>query len=346
MIVAYMMAALLLAGQKEEGLSLLARTDLTCPACRKTFVTVVCPQTNTRCGIDRDLFARALGPQPEFYLISTCPHCGYSGYLADFNPDRRLPADVRRKVVEQPGLKLPAGFTPDSDPRELDATYRYALAVTCYRWQQKSEEAIAWLHLRASWIEREEGAVLPPEDRLKRTMAYTERWRPPLGPTQNQADVEMQTCTRMAEALAVGRFNRYQKPYVDLTLALMLRRHGENRQARVLLDRLWRIRDRFPDSLQQSISRMNESIRKETAQQQEAAAAFERAVLTDRITPANRGPACYLLGELTRRLGRDADAVEWFDRAIAEAALPADLRGWAVEQRQWCQTSQPSPDER
>ncbi len=353
----------LFAGRADLPLSLLGRHYLTCPVCREDFTTVVCTQSNTRGGVDRDLFARSLGPQPEFYRVSTCPRCGYSGYACDFGPDVLLPPDVRQKIRAKPGLPLPEGFTPESDPRELDAADRYALAITCYRWRQKPDEALAWLHLRASWIERDKGSVLPPEARLKRVMQYVERWRPPRRPTDNQVDVEMQMATRIAEALATGRFNRYQRPYVELALALILRRHGENRHASPLLEELGekgtgaflsvdrpaptlkdsqgdqetekKVPDPFSPALREGIERMRESIVREREQQRQAARCFERALLTDQPTPGNRGPACYLLAELYRRLGRDHEAIRWYDKALAESALPPDLRKWAKHQRAW-----------
>jgi tetratricopeptide (TPR) repeat protein len=278
------------------------------------------------------LFTRALGPQPEFYRIATCPKCGYSGYHADFDPGVALPPGLRDQVLKSPKLTLPAGFGPESDPRELDAVDRYALAVTCYRWRGQSDEALAWLHLRASWIAREEGSVLPPDDRLVRMFKYLRRWRPELAADDNQADAELKTASHLTEAMVAGDFNRYQRPYAELALALLLRRHGENRQAAELLRRLADY-ERFLEPLRKGISRMQSSIEREREQQIQAAEYFERALLAEQITGANRGPACYLLGELFRRLGREREAVRWYDRALADPALPSELQTWAKEQR-------------
>ncbi len=314
--------------------SKLAEYELTCPVCRQVFTTVACVNVNTRGGVDRDLFARALGPQPEYYRIATCPRCGYSGYDADFADGIVIPPDVRSRILESPGLPLPEGFTPDSDPRDLDAADRYALAITCYRWRQQSDEALAWLHLRASWIERDKGAVLPHDPRIARVMSYLERWRPPLPAGGNQADVEMQLAARTAEALACGRFSRYQQPYVQLALALILRGRGENRQAAPLLEALAR-HGQFSEDLEKAIERMQASITSEAQQQREAADYFERALLTRQISPANAPAAWYLLGELLRRLGRDTEAVAAYQHALAAPDLPPHLRDWATQQRAW-----------
>jgi len=250
--------------------------------------------------------------------------------------------DVVNRILRSPGLKLPLGFGPGSDPSELDVSVRYALAVTCYQWRQKSDEALAWLYLRSSWVEREKGAHLPPDPRLRRALAYIERWRPALGPTDNQLDVEMKLATRTNEALLTGRFTRYQRPHIELALALILRRHGENTQAGSILRRLQQAdANLFSEELRTGMTAMQQSIVREREHQEQAADAFERALLADLVSADNRPAAMYLLGELFRRLGREAEAVEWFDRTLKEANLPADLRGWAEEQRSYCRGSWP-----
>jgi tetratricopeptide (TPR) repeat protein len=284
--------------------------------------------------VDRDLYARALGPQPEFYRISTCPRCGYSGYAPDFVTDLPMSAELRDRIRRELTARLPEGFGPQSDPRELDAADRYALAITCYTWQQRSDEALAWLHLRASWIARQEGSVLPADARLQRVMTFIERWKPTMEATDNQVEVEFQTAARIAEALSIGRFNRFQRPHVELALAMILRRHGENRLATPPLERAGAY-PRLSPALRDGIARMQESIRREREHQTQAARYFERSLLAGSVSRENRGPACYLLGELLRRLGRDAEALAWYDRALSDDALPADLHAWAEAQRSW-----------
>ncbi len=323
------------AADGDVPLAALGRFDLDCPVCRLTFTTAACTQTDARGGVDRDLFAQAVGPQPDFYLIATCPRCGYSGYPADFNPDVSLPPDVRDKILREPKLKLPAGFTPQSDPRELDAADRYALAITCYGWRKRSDEAMAWLYLRSSWVAREEGSMLPPDGRLAKVMAFIERWRPAMKPTDNQLDIEMQLATRVAEAIEMGQFNRYQRPYVELALALIFRRHGENVTVSPFLERLAEY-ERFSAALREGISQMRESISRERRFQTQAAEHFERSLLADQISKDNRGSACYLLAELCRRLDRDSEAAEWYHRALADPQLPANLKPWAQGQLERC----------
>ncbi len=312
----------------------LIRYEITCPVCRQVFTAVTCSGANTDEGVDRDLFGRASGPQPEYYRIATCPRCGYSGYETDFRESGVVPADVRNRILKRPQLTLPKGFTPASDPLDLDAAVRYELAITCYQWQKRSDEALAWLHLRAAWIQRDEGSALPPDRGLARVMEFARMWRPKPTPKDNQAEVEMQLATRIAEAVAGGRFTRYQRPYVDLTLAMLLRRHGENRQAAPMLDGLIESNP-FPTALQDAIRRMRDSIDRERKHQVAAAECFERALLGNQISEANRPAACYLLGELNRRIGRDREAVRWYDQALESPGVDEQLKTWADQQRAW-----------
>jgi uncharacterized protein (DUF2225 family) len=325
---------------EEEPLSMLGRNDVRCPVCQEIFTTVRCVQTNVRAGVDRDLFARPLGPNPEFYRISTCPHCGYSGYITDFIEAEIDPA-VRRKVLEKPGLNLPKDFGPQSDPRELDAAERYALAIQCYQWRNRPAEALAWLHLRASWIARDKGSALPPDPRLQKVMQYIERFKPHLEKGGNQVDVELKTVTLVADALAAGRFNRYQKPYVELAMALILRRHGENIQALHWLDQL-RDYKSFSSTLREGIDRMLNSIDREQKHQQQAISYFEKALTEETIAERNRGSALYLLGELNRRLGHCEKAVTWYEKALQAEPLPKKLAQWSREQKAWCAPGLPT----
>jgi tetratricopeptide (TPR) repeat protein len=134
-----------------------------------------------------------------------------------------------------------------------------------------------------------------------------------------------------------GRFNRYQRPYVDLALALILRRHGENIHANALLTRLLTVDiQRLSSDLRENLPAMQASIEREQEHQRKAANAFERALLAGLVSRENRPSALYLLGELYRRLGREAEAAKWLDAALREPSLSAELREWATEQKEAC----------
>lgn len=332
MLTALAILALVTLGEPSLPPAGIAQVGVTCPVCRHSFEAFAIEETNQAAGIDRDLFARAIGPQPEFYRVSTCPGCLYSGYLSDFADDAVVPPFVVEQVQQAGRLTRPPGFTPDSGPRDIDASTRYVLAIQCYEWRQAGDEALAWLHLRASWVVRDMAAVVPRDDRLDRVIHFAQRWRPTSTPNRNPAEDELTMVTAAAVAAAEGRFTRFQEPFVRFFIAMLLRRHGENRHAVTRLDALTQ-NPLLLEPLRAAATRMAESIEAEQRHQRQALAHFERALLAEEVSPANRAAATYLAAELCRRLGREREAVRWFDGALADESLPAELRRWANEQR-------------
>lgn len=324
-------AGLALAVTAPASATTLARTAVVCPVCDHAFEAVVIHSTDNGGGISRDLFARAVGAQPVHYLIATCTRCYYSGYVDDFqDPDRVTPA-LKEKILRRPRLKPPSPIKPDMDQRDIPATTRYALAERVYRWRNAPPQAMAWLYLRWAWVVRDDGSYLPPSLDLMEAMREIQP-RLPENKRGNQADRELQAVTLLLADLLEGRGPPQQKPCLRLTMAMILRRHGENRQAEPLLRGLLDQGGLEP-KLQRAAQRMLDSIREERRLLALARDSFELALKRDEIKPDNRGPARYLLGELCRRLGDDDAARGWFDAALADASLDNELRRWAEQQR-------------
>ncbi len=312
--------------------TVLGRQDVTCPVCSLKFQAVVPASIDTTAGVDRDFFARSAGPQAVFYLVSTCPRCYYSGTVDDFAEKTELPPGFRDKVLKAPKLNPGMTITPQTDQREIPAAIRYDLAVQCYRWRGMRSEAMAWLYLRASWVARDEGSVMPRTDRLQRVMGFIERWLPPDAPGVNQADRELELITHVAANLAEGRFSRYQAPYVRFVLAILCRQHGENDVFDALFPESRSCTD-LPEILQRKVVEVRASIATERARQRLALESFLKALDVKEIAPANRPAALYLVGELYRRLGQANRAVLYYDRALAEPGLDPHLADWARQQR-------------
>jgi len=322
---------ILLGSARPAPLVGIERLTVTCPACGHAVDAFVAEEPDGSGGIDRDLFERATGPQPEFYRISTCPACLYSGYLTDFTAAGPLAPYFLERLLRHPKLQRPAGITPQSDPRDIHPLDRYDLAIACYRWRQCGDEAMAWLNLRASWVARDAGSVCPRTPRLERIIAYARRWEPPATEVPNPADRELHVATLASAALAEGRFNPFQAAFMRLYVGMLLRRHGENLEATAFL-RTAQAETILEDELRQAARRALESIERERRYQREALTHLERAWLSEQVAPANRGPAAYVLGELNRRLGRDEEAMRWYGRVAAQPGAPDRIRLWAQEQ--------------
>jgi uncharacterized protein (DUF2225 family) len=312
--------------------TILGREDITCPVCGQTFSAVVPVSTDTSAGVDRDLFARSAGPQPVFYLISTCPRCYYSGYLEDFRADLKLPKVFRDKVVSSPKLDPGMTITPKTDQRKIPAPTRYRLAYQCYEWRGMTAESMAWLCLRASWVERDLGSVMPRTDRLQRVMGFVERYLPSDSPKMNQADREMRLSTHLLAQIAEGRFTVYQQPFVRFVLAMMWRRHGENDLFAAVTATSESQRP-LPIELQSKLAEVRESISREQQWQRLSLESFLKALDGGEISETNRPAAQYLVAELYRRLGQKNRSVLYFDRILANANADTQLRAWALQQR-------------
>lgn len=321
------------AAQLVPHAAMINRRTVRCPVCSHTFEVFAPGEGNRAGGTDRDLFARDVGPQTVFYLVSTCPSCLFSGYAADFSSEHALPPSLVRKVREKPGLPRPAGVTKDTEQALIDPVDRYELTIRCYEWAQRSDEALAWLHLRASWVIRDGESITPPNRRLERVQRYARRWRGDRA-AENPADEDLRTATLAAAAVAEGRLNAYQDSFVRYYLAFLLRRHGENRTAHPFLEGA--ARNALLDApLREAAARMARSIPREQEHQRKALAHFERAILAEQVSPTNRPVAIYLAAELCRRLGRHRDAARWLDRMPSDAAaLPDAIREWVREIRE------------
>jgi hypothetical protein len=311
----------------------LGKTDLTCPVCEKPFVGIVILSTNQGEGVCRDFVARAIGPQPVFHLVQTCPRCYFSGYLDDFqNPDR-VDHALREKILRRPKLKPATPISPDLDPREIPAATRYELAAEVYKWRRASHEAQAWLYLRWAWVVRDDGSYLPPSQTVMNAMSQVESRLPPASPGGNQAERELRAVNLLTADLMEGRFDPRDETGVRLVVAMLLRRHGENHHAEPMLRAL--LRDGLvEDVLRPAVKRMIESIDRERRLLLKARGQFEFALMREEIKEPNRPPACYLLGEICRRLGDDENALRWYDRAAEGPDLDPTLRRWIAEQRE------------
>ncbi len=309
----------------------LSTLSVVCPVCDHAFETLVYDGQDTRGGVTRDLFARALGPQSIYYLISTCPKCYFSGYLDDFQSKGRVDAALRNKILKSPKLRPATAISTTMKPDEIPAATRYALAAQVFDWRNCSEEARAWVYLRWAWVVREDGSYLPPTSALMMAMREIEPRLPAAQAGVNQGDRELEAVNLLTADWMEGSFDAALDPYVRLVLALVLRRHGENEQSGHLLGGLKGIV--LAEPLPGAIAKMEASIAEERRLLFAAREHFELAVSRHEVRPENEGAAKYLLGELYRRTGDPEHARTWYEAALGDSKLDGQLRNWAQQQR-------------
>jgi len=300
-----------------------------CPVCAKSVRLARILTSDAHGGIDRDLFTRAVGPQPEFYLINTCPHCKFSGYLNDF--DLILPEKTRKQLTE--ALADGPALNPKTPQQEIPNLLKYDLAYRTFQVLGRSDEAFGWLCLRASWVARDMYCDLPRRPEIARVLVEAGTLVPPATPQTNPADRELEQAERLEYRITTSAPAAQKRWSYDAVIAILYRRHGRNDLALVHIERV--LDDRTsPKDLRDVLALMKQSIDDERNWQIQAADHFDRAVREKKITTQTLPIARYLLGQLCLRLDRPMDARRWFDQAANDPVLPPHLKQWARQARE------------
>ncbi len=296
--------------------------EIKCPVCGHTVSVSLILNPNNLGGIDKDLYARAVGPQPEFYLINTCPNCGFSGYLSDFK--LRFAESDKEKLRKI--LKLPPNITSQTHQQEIDTLLKYSLAYKTYKILGRSEESRGWIALRGSWVARDLYSTIPANSKLRKLFLEIVR-KYPRKKNEGICDWEIRLAKILKSNLKSNENDSWAK---TLAIGLLYRRHGENISARPYLESLL-LEPKFPQKLKGWLKKLISSIDIERKWQKIAIGNFERAVISGKVKNQNKIIAEYILAELYRRIGEDESAIYWYKNALGKG-LPTPLRKWAESQ--------------
>lgn len=132
--------------------SLFAARDLACPVCSQSFVLHT-PKSNA--GVlerrDADFCPYFQGPNPIFYAVWVCPHCGFAAYKEDFRnlPDRdRL---ALRMLLEDGADHRRHDFS-QQERTIFAAMLSFKLALRCYLARKAEFEILGGLTMRLAWM--------------------------------------------------------------------------------------------------------------------------------------------------------------------------------------------------
>jgi len=297
-----------------------------CPVCRKVGRVGFLTPPDVFSGIDSDLFFRAVGPQPEFYLIDTCPVCYFSGYVSDF--DLVLPDKVKEELRKT--LKPAHSISPSAKQQEIETLDKYELAWQTFSILGRSDEAFAWLAIRASWVARDLYSVMPKHPEVAKVLVEAGKLLGPPKASTNPAEREVLQARKLellAQGLPSGAKNEWSYKAV---IALLYRRHGENSAAEPYIHDV--LGDKHtPPAIRDTFIKMKQSLVAEAYWQELAADRFSQAISKGTISPQNKTAAKYLLGQLYFRLGRHEEANRWLNEALVDRRLPENLTKWAKE---------------
>jgi uncharacterized protein (DUF2225 family) len=303
--------------------------DGICPICDKKVSLAMISPLGVNAGVDHDLFERALGPQPEFYLINTCPNCHFSGYLTDFELVL-IPGDRERIKQRLKPLKF---IDPNAKPQEIETLDKYDLAWQTFKILDRSDEAMGWLALRASWVCRDQYCNLPRDPLLSRVFREAGELVPAPDEKTNPADRELAQADKLAEKFNNTTTAKQDRWAYNAAIGLLYRRHGENSRALPYFESALADKQ-TPRPVVKSIQQMKKSINDELAWQQRAAESFRQAMDDRKINRENQSIAVYLLGQLYHRLGKKDRAKRWLKKAMLDPELPPTLIEWARTTRE------------
>lgn len=323
-----------------------------CPVCATNFVAFGVVEVRYQGGMDPDFFLRAAPEPAENYGVWTCPQCYFSALPADF--ERNLPEDKRKLLLE----KLPAfrqirpeymAEVPESQ-RKIPAWFKYKIALACYELRRDTlPNADAYLGdicLRGSWVTREFGNPIERSERVakvfKTIMAdFTRHHQKEMGSFDKPGMIYYKWYTSLADLLVKDLdstehvFTAEERPVAMLMAAGFLREAGELGPARRLLVQVAQGKDPKYEEERRIANRELELLIQEEEFQTQSVAYFQRALESGALKGTEREPLCvYLLGELSRRLGKPADARRFFEMAAAIKGVPDQLLAMVKEQQE------------
>lgn len=122
---------------------------LKCPVCETEFETSTVASTN-QVSAHTDFKPVAMGVQPYFFFVHTCPNCFYSAYEEGFEDeiDSEIADSIRAEMVP---------YKDRFGPMEPSPSYKYLFAAICAEASDLAYTTIADLYLRGAWCAAEEG---------------------------------------------------------------------------------------------------------------------------------------------------------------------------------------------
>jgi hypothetical protein len=326
-----------------------------CPVCGDPVLVQQPVSTNSAGGQDRDLLQRAHGAQLFMEVTATCGSCGFSGWPADFDPQRRSKRERKRQDSGEPG-----GLTAEQAQAIRDGALErpQALAEVPYRaeapfgdlpsWARLdmlaqtvalrggAPERVADLHLQAAWAVRmgyhpvhlREGEPDSSQrDWLFGKLSEFTEQAAELG-KHNPADVELWVAVRLLTG--AERYSDDLRCLSGTYGASLLRSHGEHE---ALLAVLPSLEDCVASgSWEGKAQAIDDSVALERSYQRRARDGFALVLEQGELAAEDAALTTYLAGELSRRLGETDAARSYLDRAAAMQA-PEGLDLWIRQQR-------------
>ena len=310
----------------------LRKVDVVCPIDGTRFAATEVVSTDASLGwggVDTDACRHAFRTLPMEHYVWTCPSCWYSGSKEDFDPKKRPADDFKRKIkgALKPAIPMAAGSKQDQIPGWV----KYDLFAQVEAIKGSSTIDVAWRHLNAAWAARQSGAVrLDDYDDWLEASKSAGLERTPLElKSKNRSEEDLAACRGLEKEL--GKHKGTALLVRQYLLAMTYRRRGENVDALRWLDEVDKSKGEN-SIIDDAAKKVRESISVERAQQKKAAALYAKAGEDPAVDISSKAKCFYMLGEIARRHGENADASAWYAKCISTAADEA-LKKLAAAQK-------------
>ncbi len=316
-----------------------------CPVCTHDFEAWIVGSTNSVGGYDSDLFAQAAGEQPVVVAVWTCPKCRYSATKDAF--PKGVSAATAEKI--RAGFEPAEPFAPDTSQLRIPAWVKFDLADRVLAMEEAAAAKRAEMNLLGSWsvrsevMERFEGPPGDPvfdEEWKAAEQRYEAIWRGRSAPRRDGWAEAQRLIASARDLLAEGAAARgagNSTGATEIYACLRLLARGEGAEPRATLATL--AADPSSRAVTAAAATRLLGFAKREANFQTRYLEFsEQVIAGNKESGADLGVRLWRMAELTRRLGRSAEAVTAYRRAVA-----AQLPPWLLPRAQTTLTSLGSP---
>lgn len=173
-----------------------------CPCCEVTFPSPMLMSTNTFGGQSTDFHSRAVGDDPLWYVLGTCPTCGFTDYTNKLERGVRLTEATKAKIWDE--------IAPQMQNHRPDVATQFVMAAQIAIWEHQDASVIGNHFLRAAWCSRDQA---------------------------QEVEYRRLACRYFEQALAEERLS--DKVWLNYTYLVgeLYRRMGERQMARVWFDK-------------------------------------------------------------------------------------------------------------
>jgi tetratricopeptide (TPR) repeat protein len=328
--------------QKETPQTKVKDEKTACPLCGAEVIALRVVDASVIGGLDTDFLTRGAGEPKEDFMVVMCHRCCFALPIDEFvkpltEDEKALMADKKeelRKLIPEGITELP------QDQHRIPSWVKYLAAYKCYGWLKKPQVRRAKICLQGSWatrlykersgdsaeifkeavkeFHRKHGADI--EAKTRNGMAFYE--------------VDLYAASVFAKELEDGEWPASDAPLVECLIGGFLRGAGAHIAATEKFDKTI-ASDNATKVLKTIAAKQRMLCMMEGQFQADAINHYKLAIESGEITEkpvlAN---ATYLVGELSRRVGKTEDALEWYGKVLKMEDIPKTLQKLCAQMKE------------